>query len=52
LQERTAHFEFQLRARVPELGRADGLTAFWTKVFDALGLAGAMAILDQSMIVP
>lgn len=52
LQARAAHFEFHLRARVLEFGRADGLTAFWTKVVDAFGLAGAMAILDQAMIVP
>ena len=52
LQARAAHFEFHLRARDPELGRVAGFTAFWAKVFDSLGLAQAMAILDQAMIVP
>ena len=52
LQERTAHFEFHLRARDPELGRVAGFAAVWAKVFESLGLARAMAILNQEMIVP
>jgi transposase-like protein len=52
LQARTAHFEFHLRARDPEFGRVAGFTAFWAGVFESLGLARAMAILDQAMIVP
>ena len=52
LQERTAHFEFHLRARHSEFGRVAGFSAFWAKVFDSLGLAQAMTILDYEMIVP
>lgn len=52
LQERTAHFEFHLRARDPELGRVAGFAAVWAKVFESLGLARAMAILNQEVIVP
>ncbi len=52
LQARTERFEFHLRARFSELGRAAGLAAFWAKVFESLGLARAMAILNQEMIVP
>jgi len=52
LQERGQTFEFHLRARLPELGRAAGFGAFWRQVFKSMGLAAAMALLDQEMIVP
>jgi len=52
LQGRTAHFEFHLRARDPELGRVAGFAAFWAKAFESHGLPGAMVILDHEMIVP
>jgi len=52
LQERGQSFEFHLRARLPELGRAAGFSAFWRQVFDSMGLARAMALLDQELIVP
>jgi len=45
-------FEFHLRSRVPELGRAAGRGDFWRQVFKSMGLAAAMALLDQEMIVP
>jgi hypothetical protein len=45
-------FEFHLRSRVADLGRLAGFDAFWRQVFAAMGLAAAMALLDQEMIVP
>lgn len=52
LQERGQTFEFHLRSRVPELGRAAGFGSFWRQGFQSMGLAAAMARLDQEMIVP
>ena len=52
LQARGRAFEFALRARQPELGRATGLVGFWRQVLDSIGLAAAMAQLDQEMTVP
>ena len=52
LQERGQTFEFHLRSRVPELGRLAGFGDFWRQVFKSIGLATAMALLDQEMIVP
>ena len=45
-------FAFHLRSRLPELGRSGGFGDFWRQVFDSLGLAAAMALLDQEIIVP
>lgn len=45
-------FEFHLRQRLPELGRAAGFGDFWRQVIQSMGLAAAMALLDQEMIVP
>ena len=52
LEERHQTFSFHLRARLPELGRAAGRAVFWSQVFDSLGLAAAMALLDREIIVP
>ncbi len=52
LQERRQTFEFHLRSRLPELGRTTGFAGFWRQVFNSMGLAAAMALLDQEMIVP
>ena len=52
LKARGDLFEFHLRARFAELGRAAGFDAFWRRVFATLGLARAMAILDHELIVP
>ena len=52
LQERGQVFEFHLRSRLPELGRVFGFNKFWRQVLDTMGLAAAMALLDQEMIVP
>ena len=52
LQARGQDFEFALRSRFPELGRAAGFAAFWRRVLESLGLERAMAQLDQEMIVP
>ena len=52
LQERGQTFEFHLRSRLPELGRVAGFVDFWRQVFKSMGLAAAMALLDQGMIVP
>jgi len=52
LQARGQEFEFALRARQPELGRATGFVGFWRQVLDSIGLADAMAQLDQEMSVP
>jgi hypothetical protein len=52
LQERAQTFEFHLRSRVPDLGRRAEFGAFWGQVFKSMGLAAAMAQLDQEMIVP
>lgn len=45
-------FEFHLRSRLPELGRVAEFADFWRQVFKSMGLAAAMALLDQEMIVP
>ena len=52
LKARGDLFEFHLRARFAELGRAAGFDAFWRRVFASLGLARAMAILDHELSVP
>lgn len=52
LQERGPSFEFHLRSRLPELGRVAGFVDFWRQVLKSMGLAAAMARLDQEMIVP
>lgn len=52
LQEQGQTFEFHLRGRLPELGRASGFVDFWRQVLNSMGLAAAMAQLDQEMIVP
>jgi hypothetical protein len=52
LQKRRHDFEFALRSRQPELGRATGFVNFWCQVLNSIGLAAAMAQLDQEMIVP
>jgi hypothetical protein len=52
LQECGPTFEFHLRARLPELGRLDGFGDFWRHALKSLGLAAAMARLDQEIIVP
>ena len=52
LQEHGQTFEFHLRGRMPELGRVAGFGDFWRQVFNSMGLAAAMARLDQEMIVP
>lgn len=51
-EEHGQGFEFHLRSRLPELGRVAGFVAFWRQVFKSMGLAAAMALLDQEMIVP
>ena len=43
--------EFYLRARAPGLARVAGFAAFWAKVFESVGLAPAMAMLDRERIV-
>jgi len=52
LREYGQTFEFHLRSRLPELGRAVGFSDFWRQLFKSMGLAAAMARLDQEMIVP
>ena len=52
LQERSLLFEFYLRARCAELGRATDFSAFWLRVFESLGLAPAMTLLDRQLCVP
>ena len=52
LKARSDLFEFHLRSRFAELGRAAGFDAFWRRVFATLGLGMAMAILDHELIVP
>lgn len=45
-------FAFHLRSRLPELGRVAGFGDFWRQVLKSMGLAAAMARLDQEIIVP
>jgi hypothetical protein len=45
-------FEFHLRARLPELGRSGGFGDFWRQVLESMGLAAAMARLNQEITVP
>lgn len=45
-------FEFHLRSRLPKLGRIAGFGNFWRQVLKSMGLATAMALLDQEMTVP
>jgi hypothetical protein len=52
LKARGDLFEFHLRARFAELGRAAGFHVFWRRVFATLGLARAMAVLDHERSVP
>lgn len=52
LQECGQTFEFHLRGRLPDLGRVAGFGDFWRQVFNSMGLAAAMALLDQELIVP
>jgi len=52
LKVRGEVFEFHLRARFAELGRAAGFDAFWRHVFATLGLARAMTLLDHELSVP
>ena len=52
LQKKSLLFEFHLRARYAELGRATDFGAFWRRVFEFMGLAQAMTLLDQQMSVP
>ena len=52
LQECHQTFEFHLRGRLPELGRATGFSDFWRQAFKSMGLGAAMAQLDQEMTVP
>ncbi len=52
LANASQRFEFHLRQRLPELGRAAGFGDFWRQVIQTMGLAAAMALLDQEMIVP
>ena len=52
LRDRGALFALHLRARFPELGRTSEFCGFWRQVFSSLGLARAMAWLDQEISVP
>ena len=52
LQKKSLLFEFHLRARCAELGRAGDFGTFWRRVFEFMGLAQAMTLLDQQMSVP
>lgn len=52
LQACGQRFEFHLRSRFPELGRTAGFGDFWRQLFKSMGLAAAMAWLDQALIVP
>jgi hypothetical protein len=52
LEERSAQFRFALTSRFPELGRAGDDATLWLGVLDSLGLARAMAWLDQEISVP
>jgi hypothetical protein len=45
-------FSSVLRGRESELGRHDGLTAFWRQVIDRASLMSAMTCLDQELSVP
>jgi transposase-like protein len=52
LQDRHLVFSSVLRGRESELGRHDGLTAFWRQVIDRASLMSAMTCLDQELSVP
>lgn len=52
LQDRHLLFCSVLRSREPELGRHDGVTAFWRQVIDKASLMGAMVCLDRELSVP
>ena len=52
LADRSQTFKFHLRSHLPDLGRVAGFVDFWRQVFKSMGLAAAMALLDQEMIVP
>ncbi|MEF8732088.1 MAG: hypothetical protein V5B40_09290 [Candidatus Accumulibacter meliphilus] len=52
LQKKSLLFEFHLRARCAELGRAGDFDTFGRRVFESIGLAQAMILLDQQMICP
>ena len=52
LQKNSLLFEFHLRARCAELGRAVDFAAFWSRLFASMGLVQAMTLLDQQMSVP
>ena len=52
LQKNSVLFEFHLRARCADLGRAADFGAFWRRVFESMGLVQAMALLDQQISVP
>jgi len=52
LQQHSLLFEFHLRARCAELGRATDFSAFWRRVFATLGLTQAMTLLDRQLSVP
>lgn len=52
LQERSLLFEFHLRARCAELGRATDFSTFWCRVFESIGLTQAMTLLDRQLCVP
>jgi hypothetical protein len=44
LQKNSLLFEFHLRARFAELGRAVDFGAFWRRVFESMGLVQAMTL--------
>ena len=52
LQKSSLLFEFHLRARCAELGRAADFGAFWRRVFESMGLVQAMTLLDQELNIP
>ncbi|MDP1756583.1 MAG: hypothetical protein Q8L38_03935 [Pseudohongiella sp.] len=52
ISTRSDNFEFFLRSRFPELGRAPEPDAFWRQVMNTISLSQAMAWLNQYLVVP
>ena len=52
LKERGELFRFHLTSRFTELGRLADDVDYWCRVFETMGLSGAMAWIDREICVP
>ena len=52
LKERSEAFRFHLTSRFAELGRLADDVDYWCRVFETMGLSGAMAWIDREIGVP